>query len=59
MTKWINVKDKLPQKGQLCLFFCKSKIPDAQYEIGRFINFTNLHIAHITHWAELPEAPHD
>lgn len=71
MTKWINVKDRLPARNHTVLGVVKM-LPDGARTInkvrltqaGNWIFFEDgLKVRHlesvVTHWAELPELPEE
>lgn len=56
-TKWINVKDRLPDKTGEYLtwngifFYCEQFIVSGQYWESQ------IESTHVTHWQPLPEPP--
>jgi hypothetical protein len=81
MSKWISVKDRLPEKyervvvtdgKQVCLHYKQSgfnmgdfpgddlfPIGDLEDKNGKWVNCCYIQEGDITHWTELPEAPHE
>ena len=64
MTKWISVRDSLPEDGKRILCISSSNIIYTKmYEEGIFYDGTTYcycpdgKIANVTHWMPLPEVP--
>lgn len=59
MIQWIDLKQKLPSKGQWCLIYS----PHYFNEIAKFDGTAmrsrgrSLSLTEITHWMPLPEPP--
>ena len=58
--KWINVKDRRPEEGQVLVYMAWGGCAVAQFEGTRF--YTNGHFnpvpaGVVTHWMPLPEPP--
>lgn len=63
MSKWISVKDKLPENGDLLLLSDKEQITMGWYsrpikefiQCNTWVDLTKF----VTHWQPLPEPPKD
>jgi hypothetical protein len=53
--KWISVKDKLPEEGELVLFFGLEMYPTVGYRDGKYyLDTADRYIGLITHWVHIP-----
>ena len=60
MSKWINIKDRLPEKHGWYLIAHKKVCPtDSGMRIRFFSHggFVNVNMNNVTHWRPLPEYP--
>ena len=63
-TKWISVKDRMPEIGTVVLGYAKHN-PFSAYDVMRVKNLGNgfemiryhLYASSVTHWMPLPEIP--
>lgn len=55
-SKWISVKDRLPEEGQIVDIW---KIDSYRGDFYRLCNhkYSNNHIIEFTHWMPLPKPP--
>lgn len=64
MSKWINVKDRLPDNGEHVLVFYNKTFDDV-LSVGMnfiingdwYLRKTTAYLRGITHWQPLPEPP--
>lgn len=68
MTEWIKCSERLPPKNKIVLIYSSgvltkgvhsAKLIDLDHWVPPFQDHRFPEYINITHWAELPEAPHD